>query len=108
VKWLQTLVTTHSPVFISQPAVIDSLLLAITPTQTVGKDMARVAVTQMLPVMTPNTLRMPGQSVENDKAMELYTIEMVRQFLDGGGDLDRANQQLKKARATLLKSKEVG
>ena len=51
----QVLVTTHSPLFISQPDVIDALLLAIMPTRVQGKANP-IRVTRMEPVITPEKL----------------------------------------------------
>lgn len=96
----QVLVTTHSPSFISQPDVIDSLLLAIISAQIQGKNTASLRVTRMAPVTTSNSPDKLGMDTYGDKALEAYTLDMVRKYLDSG-TLDEARKQLKKARNTL-------
>ncbi len=96
----QVLITTHSPSFISQPDVIDSLLLAIISAQIQGKNTASLRVTRMAPVTTSNSPDKLGMDTYGDKALEAYTLDMVRKYLDSG-TLDEARKQLKKARNTL-------
>lgn len=93
----QVLITTHSPSFISQPEVIDSLLLAIMPVQVQGKNAPSLRITRMVPVTSSN---ISGTGINGDKALEAYTIDMVRKFLDSD-TLDEARNQLKKVRKTL-------
>jgi predicted ATPase len=93
----QVLITTHSPSFISQPEVIDSLLLAIMPVQVQGKNAPSLRVTRMVPVTSSN---ISGTDINGDKALAAYTIDMVRKYLDSDR-LDEARNQLDKVRKTL-------
>jgi predicted ATPase len=92
----QVLVTTHSPLFISQPDVIDSLLLAIMPTRVQGKANP-VQVTRMEPVITPATLSRLKNANHDDKANDVYTIDVVKDYLDSEL-LDAASEQLENSR----------
>jgi len=96
----QVLVTTHSPSFISQPGVLDSLLLAIISSHIQGKNSTALRVTRMVSVTTSNSKDRLGINVNGDNALEAYTIDLVRKYLDIG-TLDEARNQLKKARNTL-------
>lgn len=97
----QVLVTTHSPSFISQPEVIDSLLLAITPTRVQGKNAPALQVTRMVPVIT--SLTEPQAKEEGrDKAVEFYSIDMVKEYLDNN-TIEEAQNRLKEARVNLSK-----
>lgn len=96
----QVLITTHSPLFISQPHVIDSLLLAFTPTRVKVEDATSVRVTRMEPVVTPNNQAQLSIANGEDKSLEVYAIDTVRKYLEGD-DIDRASEQLNKARTTL-------
>ncbi|HYT37653.1 MAG TPA: ATP-binding protein, partial [Ktedonobacteraceae bacterium] len=96
----QVLITTHSPTFISQPDTIDSLLLAIMPTHIQGKSGPALRVTRMIPVVTSDTVPMLETETREDKAVEAYTIDMIRKYLDSE-TLNEAADQLKNARATL-------
>ena len=78
----QVLITTHSPMFISLPEAIDSLLLAIMLTRVQGKSAPAIQVTRMVPVITPNTLSQLEMETNRDKAVEAYTIDMIRKYLD--------------------------
>jgi hypothetical protein len=93
----QVLVTTHSPSFISQPDVIDSLLLAFMPLQAGERDSIPLRVTQMAPVIKPDTKLQVETEIDRDRAVEVYTIDMVRNFLSSD-TLDKARVKLKKAR----------
>jgi len=90
----QVLITTHSPSFISQPEVIDSLLLAIMPVQVQGKNAPSLRVTRIVPVTSSN---ISGTDINGDKALAAYTIDMVRKYLDSDR-LDEARNQLNKVR----------
>jgi predicted ATPase len=96
----QVLVTTHSPLFISQPEVIDSLLLATMPTYIQGKSAPPINVTRMSPVITPNALSHVEADGDREIALEAYTIDMVRKYLDSD-TLDEAQEHLKEARTNL-------
>jgi predicted ATPase len=96
----QVLVTTHSPIFISQPQVIDHLLLAVTPLSGDPKIKLPFLVTRMHAVLTPNTLTQAGLDPERDRAPKYYTIDIVKKYLDSGV-LEEARQQLQQARADL-------
>jgi predicted ATPase len=98
----QILITTHSPAFISLPEVIDSLLLAVTPTRVGDSTFPSLRVTRMIPVLTPGNEEQLETDSERDNAGEVYTIDMVRKYLSSN-NLDNAEDQLKKARAILLK-----
>src|SRR6266568_6287780 len=92
----QVLITTHSPTFISQPDTIDSLLLAIMPTHIQGKSGPALRVTRMIPVVTSDTVPMLETETREDKAVEAYTIDMIRKYLDSE-TLNEAADQLKNA-----------
>jgi hypothetical protein len=99
----QVIVTTHSPIFISQPEVIDHLLLATTPT--VVSPQAKqplLEVTRMDPVITPETLKTLEAGPDEDLAGKHYTIDIVRQYLDGD-TLQQADARLKQARSNIRK-----
>src|SRR5712692_5830534 len=96
----QVIITTHSPAFISQPEVIDSLLLAIMPTHVQGKHGASIRVTRMVPVIMADTQSSLGTDDNRDKAVEAYTIDQVKKYLDSDA-LDEARDQLGKARTSL-------
>lgn len=93
----QILITTHSPAFISQPDVIDSLLFALMLTR-VEPRQHTIQVTRMVPAITSNTeLRL---MVETDisKAEENYTIDQIQKYLDSNS-LEKARDQLEEARS---------
>lgn len=96
----QVIVTTHSPTFISQPEVIDHLLLATTPTRVSPETQSLLSVTRMEPVMTPEILA--KISSDEDRASKYYTIDIVRQYLDSGS-LQQADEWLKQARTDIQK-----
>jgi len=96
----QVLVITYSPTFISQPEVLDSLLATFMPTQIQGKSASALRVTRMMPVATPNTLSRLRADIPGDKAIEFYSIDQVRKYLDSE-TLNEAQDQLKKARSNL-------
>ena len=99
----QVIVTTHSPVFISQPEVIDHLLLATTPTRVSPQEkQPLLKVTRMDPVMTPETLATMDSGPDEDRASKYYTIDIVRQYLNGD-TLQQADERLKEARSDLHK-----
>jgi predicted ATPase len=103
----QVLITTHSPAFISQPEVIDSLLLAVMPTRVGDPNFPSMRITRMAPVLTPNTQSPLQANAVQDKATEFYTIDMISKYLDSK-KLDHANDQLKKARTTLIRTTSNG
>jgi predicted ATPase len=99
----QVIVTTHSPLFISQPEVIDHLLLATTPTRVASQEIQPLLqVTRMDPVITPETLATMNLDPDEDQAGKHYTIDIVRQYLDGD-TLQQANARLKQARSNIRK-----
>lgn len=98
----QVIVTTHSPAFISQPQVIDHLLLATTPTRVSPQTQSSLHVTRMEPVMTPVTLAKMNLDPAEDRASRYYTIDIVRRYLDGETLLE-ADEKLKQARSDLHK-----
>jgi predicted ATPase len=99
----QVLITTHSALFISQPEILDSLLLTITPTYNLGKGKKpqSMRITRIIPVLMPDTPRSSEADTKDAIATEAYTIDMVREYLDGQ-TLDQARDQLKEARAHLF------
>jgi predicted ATPase len=98
----QVLITTHSSLFISQPSIIDSLLLAITASRIQGKGQPVLHVTRMEPVVTPNTLSQIEHNSDNDIPFMSYTIHTVRRYL-GSNNLEDARNQLNKAHSQLPK-----
>ena len=96
----QVLVATHSPLFASQPEVIDALLLALVPTSMHSKTLPPLRVTRMVPVITPNTLFNISTDGERNRAIEAYTIDMTRNYLSHE-TLDEALSQLSEARTQL-------
>ncbi len=96
----QVLVTTHSPTFISQSDVVDALLLAYTVIHVEPGKMPSLEITCMTPVITSNKQSQPGEDAEDNKAIEAFTIDQVKKYLDSEG-LDKARERLEKARATL-------
>lgn len=88
----QILITTHSAALISQPAVIDALLLAFTVKKGEG-----IHVTRMEPVITPQA-QSPNEEVPTrERAIEVYTLDTVQQYLQREVINDASNQ-LKKGR----------
>jgi predicted ATPase len=101
----QVLVTSHSPAFISLGEVLDSLLF--THLVTLGgsdQDSLPVRITRMEPVVTPNTQSRHQPGREGEQSTEIYTIDMVRQYLSNE-DLNHARNQLKKARIHSIERK---
>jgi len=98
----QVIVTTHSPTFISQPEVIDHLLLATTPTRVSPQTQSSMTVTRMDPVITPKILETMDAGPDENRSSKYYTIDMVRQYLDGD-TLQQADKQLKEARTNIHK-----
>jgi len=95
----QVLVTTHSPIFISQPEVIDALLLVITPKRVRYHNIPSVRLTQMVPVLTQKSHFQLSSDLEQDRSVDIYTIDMVRKYLESGFT-DKALSQLEQARET--------
>ncbi len=93
----QILITTHSPAFISQPEVIDSLLFAFMETRVEPRKYS-MEITRMIPVITPDTQLTPATRDETSRAEENYTIDQVKAFLDRDY-LEKAQNQLEQARA---------
>ena len=97
----QVLITTHSPIFISQPEIIDALLLVITPRRVKYHNIPSVRLTQMVPVLTQRS-HFQLSSDPEDRAGDIYTIDMVRKYLESGF-IDEALNQLEQARETLTR-----
>ncbi len=95
----QVLVTTHSPLFISQPDVIDALLLAIVPTRIRGTA-SPAQVTIMFPAITSEVLSHLEDVSRDDKALGAYTANMLRNYLDSEL-LEEAREQLTKGQREL-------
>jgi predicted ATPase len=98
----QVLITTHSPAFISQNDVLDSLLLTIIPTRVQGKNAPSIRVTRMIPVITSLTEPQAKEEEGLDKAVEFYSIDMVKKYLDKN-TIEEAQNRLKEARVNLSK-----
>ena len=98
----QVLITTHSPIFISQPEVIDALLLVITPKLVMYHNIPSVRLTQMVPVLTQKSHLQMNTDSGQDRAVDLYTIDMVRKYLESGF-IDEALNQLEQAREKLTR-----
>ncbi|HEU5230855.1 MAG TPA: AAA family ATPase [Ktedonobacteraceae bacterium] len=88
----QIIVTTHSPVFISQEDAADSLLFTFTVTRVVPQKYA-LQITQMTPVAAPSTL--DSSSGARDKAAETYASHQIEKYLNSH-DLDSAREKLRK------------
>lgn len=99
----QLLITTHSPVFIGFPEIIDSLLLAFMPLQTGDNQTTPLYVTRMIPVISSQ------ESIQSetygDKAVDVYTIDTVRQYLNVG-EMRKADKRLKEARLSLIEAED--
>src|SRR5437588_661090 len=91
----QVLITTHSPIFISQPEIIDALLLVITARRVRYHNIPSVRLTQMVPVLTQRS-HFQLSSDPEDRAVDIYTIDMVRKYLESGF-IDEALNQLEQA-----------
>jgi predicted ATPase len=77
----QVLVSTHSPLFISQPDVINALLLAFVPSR-IQKGSSPMRVTRMAPVITSEALSHLQEVSRDDKAVGAYTSNTVKKYLD--------------------------
>lgn len=95
----QVLVTTHSPLFISQPDVIDALLLAFVPSH-IQKGSSPMRVTRMAPVITFEALSHLQKVSRDDKAVGAYTSNTVRKYLDSEL-LDEARERLEQGQHDL-------
>ena len=95
----QVLLTTHSPLFISQPDVLDALLLAIVPTRVQGKANP-VRVTIMAPAITSEVLSHLENVSRDDKAVGAYTANMLKSYL-GSELLEEARERLEKGHSEL-------
>lgn len=95
----QILVTTHSPLFISQPDVIDSLLLAIVPTRVQNKANP-ISITIMTPAITSEALSHLEDVSRDDKAPGAYTANVLKSYLDSSL-LEEAREQLEKGQSEL-------
>ena len=98
----QILITTHSPSFVSLPDVIDSLLVAFTPSHIDGKNATALRVTRMMSVATPTTLSSIKADINGDRAVAFYSIDQVRKYLNSE-TLEEARDQLKEARDNLIR-----
>lgn len=88
----QIIVTTHSPIFISQEDAVDSLLFTFMTTRVIPKKYA-LQITQMShPAIadTPNTLL-----GDKDTAAETYVSSQIEKYFDSH-DLDTAREKLGK------------
>ena len=82
-------------IFISQPEIIDALLLVITPRRVKYHNIPSVRLTQMVPVLTQRN-HFQLSSDPEDRAVDIYTIDMVRKYLESGF-IDEALNQLEQA-----------
>src|SRR5713226_9089934 len=101
----QVFITTYSPLFISLPEVVDSLLFAyiMTRVEPLSSGNPTLEITCMTPVVTPGTQLQFGIDSSRDETMEVYTLDQVLRYLDSE-NLDEARKQLKKARSILNKA----
>lgn len=98
----QVLITSHSPSFISLSEVFDSLVFThLVTLGTLSPKDSPIRVTRMEPIVTSNT--QSRQQTEGEQPAEIYTIDIVRQYLSSE-DLNRARNQLKKARIHSIES----
>ena len=95
----QVLITTHSPLFISQPDVIDALLLAIVPTRVQDKTNP-VRVTIMAPAITSEALSHLENVSRDDKALGAYTANVLKSYLNSEL-LEDARERLEKGHKEL-------
>lgn len=95
----QLLVTTHSPLFISQPDVIDALLLTFVPTRVEGKS-TPIRVTRMAPAITSEALSHLQDVSRDDKAIGAYTSNTLRNYLHSEL-LEEARERLAKGQHEL-------
>jgi predicted ATPase len=95
----QVLVTTHSPMFISQADILDVLLFAYTVTHVEPRKMA-LEITCMTPVVAPDTLPSHLTDASENRSAEAYTLNQVIQYLNSDSQ-DEARAQLEKARTSL-------
>jgi predicted ATPase len=86
----QIIITTHSPVFISQDDAADALLFTFMVSRVVPKKYA-LQITQMVPVFTSGTTNL--FSGTRDKAAESYASHQIKKYLDSH-DLDSARKKL--------------
>ncbi|HKV56898.1 MAG TPA: AAA family ATPase [Ktedonobacteraceae bacterium] len=101
----QVLVTSHSPAFISLSEVFDSLLFThLVTLGASGQGSLPVKATRMEQVVTPQTQAHQQPDHEGEPSTEVYTIDMVRQYLSSN-DLNHARNQLKKARIHSIERK---
>jgi predicted ATPase len=84
----QVLITTHSPAFISLSEVIDSLIFALKVAR-VGPGKSPLNVTRMVPIPTSTI----SSEEKDDIAIEKYTMNQVRKYLDGTS-FDKARNRL--------------
>ena len=85
----QVVITTHSPVLISLPEMIDSLIFALKIVH-VKPGKSPLHLTRMVPVLTS---ALPSEGEEDMAAAETYTMNQVRKYLDSGS-FDQARDRL--------------
>lgn len=95
----QILVTTHSPVFIGFPEIVDSLLLAFMPLQTGKSELMPSLVTRMVPVVSPQEVKL--LKARGNKIVDIYILDTVREFLNVDR-LKKVDKFFKEARLSLL------
>jgi predicted ATPase len=99
----QIIVTTHSPVFMSQPEVLDHLLSTTMPTRVAPREKhPLVNITRMEPVMTPEILVNINLDSNEDRANKAFTISIVSKYMDSDS-MQQACKQLEQARIDLFK-----
>jgi predicted ATPase len=89
----QLLVTTHSPVLISLPEIMDALIFAI-KVDHIEPGKSPLHITRMVPVLTSDAVSEKG----GDVVVETYTIDQVRRYLESG-NFERARSRLTGKRA---------
>ena len=98
----QVIVTTHSPTFISQPDVRDSLLFTymVWHVEPLATGDPSLHITCMTPVITSNLETQLEISSHGDETTEIYTIDQVKKYLNSESIAD-ARHLLEKARIAL-------
>src|SRR5205085_3409785 len=100
----QILVTTHSPIFISQSDVIDALLFTYTMTlvEPTVRNIPPMRITQAASVLMPDTQSLSanesdkGIDIDIDKEEVSYTIDQVKELL-ANNNLNEALERLDKS-----------
>lgn len=96
----QVLVTTHSPLVISQPDALNALLLAIVSTRLDGASGQHIQATILFPAMTSEVLSHLDTISREEKALGAYTANMINAYLDSQL-LEEAREEVEKGHRQL-------